>query len=132
MSIEDAPVESPEQRLRRIEVVTDADLAHLDVEDLLTALLERVRVLLSVDTAAVLLLDPSGSQLVARAAQGIEEEVQQGVRIPLGKGFAGRIASERHPIYLPDVEHADVLNPILREKGVLGDTQSRQTVAALA
>ena len=33
--------------------------------------------------------------LHARAAKGIEEEVEQGVRIPLGRGFAGRIAAER-------------------------------------
>jgi sigma-B regulation protein RsbU (phosphoserine phosphatase) len=118
MSIEDAPVESPEQRLRRIEVVTDADLAHLDVEELLTALLERVRVLLTVDTAAVLLLDPSGSQLVARAAQGIEEEVQQGVRIPLGKGFAGRIAAEKQPVILDEVDATNVQNPLLLRRGI--------------
>ncbi|WP_433288120.1 PP2C family protein-serine/threonine phosphatase [Pseudonocardia sp. CA-142604] len=118
MSVEDAPVESPEQRLRRIEVVTDADLAHLDVEDLLTALLERVRLLLDVDTAAVLLLDPSGSQLVATAAQGIEEEVQQGVRIPLGKGFAGRIAAEKQPVILDEVNAGNVQNPLLLRRGI--------------
>lgn len=111
-------MESPEQRLRRIEAVTDADLAHLDVEDLLTALLERVRVILSVDTAAVLLLDPSGSHLVASAAQGIEEEVQQGVRIPLGKGFAGRIAAEMQPVVLDEVNTTNVQNPLLLHRGI--------------
>jgi serine phosphatase RsbU (regulator of sigma subunit) len=118
MSIEDAPVESPEQRLRRIEAVTDVDLANLDVEDLLTALLERIRAILAVDTAAVLLLDPSGSQLVATAAQGIEEEVQQGVRIPLGKGFAGRIAAEKQPVVLDEVNATNVQNPLLLRRGI--------------
>jgi anti-sigma regulatory factor (Ser/Thr protein kinase) len=55
---------------------------------------------------------------VARAAKGIEEEVEQGVRLPLGRGFAGRIAAERVPIFIGDVDHADILNPILREKGI--------------
>jgi sigma-B regulation protein RsbU (phosphoserine phosphatase) len=118
MSLEDAPVESPEQRLSRIEAVTDADLAHLNVEELLTALLERVRALLAVDTAAVLLLDPSGTQLVARAARGIEEEVQQGVRIPLGKGFAGRIAAEKQPVILDEVHAGNVQNPLLLRRGI--------------
>jgi signal transduction histidine kinase len=36
----------------------------------------------------------------------------------VGKGFAGRVAAERHPVILDDVDHADVLNPILREKGI--------------
>src|SRR5207237_6546522 len=73
---------------------------------------------LSVDTVAILLLDEEDQQLVARAAKGIEEEVEQGVRIPIGRGFAGRIAAERVAIYIADVDHADILNPILREKGI--------------
>jgi hypothetical protein len=28
---------------------------------------------------------------------GLEEEVERSVPIPLGKGFAGRVAAERHP-----------------------------------
>ena len=56
--------------------------------------------------------------LRARAAKGIEEEVEQGVRIPVGKGFAGRIAAQRKPIAIADVDHADILNPILRQKGI--------------
>jgi signal transduction histidine kinase len=66
----------------------------------------------------VLLLDDSRAELVARAAKGIEEEVERGVRIPVGQGFAGRIAAERHPVVLDDVDHADILNPILRQKGI--------------
>src|SRR5581483_7660997 len=57
-------------------------------------------------------------ELVAHAALGIEEEVERGVRVPLGRGFAGRVAADRQPIVLADVDHADVLNPILREKGI--------------
>jgi anti-sigma regulatory factor (Ser/Thr protein kinase) len=55
---------------------------------------------------------------VARAAKGIEEEVERGVAIPIGQGFAGRIAAERVAIFIADVDHADILNPILREKGI--------------
>ncbi len=40
------------------------------------------------------------------------------MRIPVGGGFAGRIAADRRPVILPDVDHAHVLNPILREKGI--------------
>jgi signal transduction histidine kinase len=81
-------------------------------------LLPRIRDILEADTCAMLLVDEATNELVARAAVGIEEEVEQGVRIPVGGGFAGRIAAERHPVILADVDHADVLNPILREKGI--------------
>ena len=98
--------------------VTDAALSYLSLNDLLTELLNRMTDILDADTAAFLLLDDAGEMLVARAAKGIEEEVEQGVQIPVGKGFAGRIAAERRPVVIEDVDHADILNPILREKGI--------------
>jgi signal transduction histidine kinase len=55
---------------------------------------------------------------VARAAKGLEEEVEHDVRIPVGRGFVGRIAAEQRPVVIDDVDHSYVLNPILREKGV--------------
>jgi signal transduction histidine kinase len=109
---------SSDEHVRRLQSVTDAALAHLRLDDLLEALLERTRVILEVDTCAILLLDEETNELVARAALGIEEEVEQGVRIPLGGGFAGRIAADKQPVVLDDVDHANVLNPILREKGI--------------
>src|SRR5918995_2670462 len=105
-------------RLRRIKSVTDVALTNLDVEDLLAELLVRARDVLDVDTAVVLLIDQETGDLVATAASGIEEEVRQGVRIPMGAGFAGRIAAEVTPIVIEDVEHADIYNPILRDKGL--------------
>ncbi len=116
-----APLRPPpgaEDKLRDIRTVTDAALSHLSADDLLTALLGRVREILDADTAAVLLLDSSGRQLIATAAVGLEEEVSQGVQIPVGQGFAGRIAAERRPVILDHVDHSNVLNPLLLEKGI--------------
>jgi len=104
-------------RLRDIESVTDAALSRLDEQALLDALVERVKQVLQADTAAVLLLDRAG-QLVATAASGIEEEVRQGVRIPLGTGFAGRVAATREPVILTRVDHTTVRNPLLVDRGI--------------
>ena len=106
------------RRLEALQRITDAALAYLSEDDLLIALLDRVTEALNTDTAAILMLDEDGRHVTARAAKGIEEEVEQGVSIPLGRGFAGRIAAERRAIIVPDVEHADIYNPILREKGI--------------
>ncbi|HYK98453.1 MAG TPA: ATP-binding protein [Candidatus Acidoferrales bacterium] len=103
---------------RTLEAITEEALAYFDIDELFGAILGRVRDALHADTIAVLLLDPVENVLVARAAKGIEEEVERGVRIPVGRGFAGRVAAEGRPVILPDVDHADVLNPILREKGI--------------
>jgi sigma-B regulation protein RsbU (phosphoserine phosphatase) len=109
---------SLEDRLRDIQSVTDAALSQLSDQEMLAELLERTRTILQADTAAVLLLDSPSGQLIATAAAGLEEEVRQGVRIPVGHGFAGRIAAGQKPVILDHVDHTTVLNPILWAKGI--------------
>lgn len=94
------------------------DVSQLGLDAVLTELLDRSISLLDADTAVVLLIDASGTDLVAHAARGIEEEVHQGVRIRLGAGFAGRIASERRPAILNRVDETTVVNPLLWQRGV--------------
>ena len=114
------PVAPPEwaDKLRDIQSITDAALSMLDPRALLDALVERAKEALGAETSAILLLDRRSGQLVATAASGLEEEVQQGVRIPVGKGFAGRIAAQGSPVILDEVDHTKVINPILLEKGI--------------
>ena len=69
MSAGDQIEERSEDRLKHFESLTDAALAHLDVEELLVELLDRVREILSADTAAVLLLEPGSRYLIATAAR---------------------------------------------------------------
>ena len=107
-----------EARLRDIQSITDAALSRLDNRDFLPVLLDRAKDILHGDTAAVLLLDSPSGQLVAAAAAGLEEEVRQGVRIPVGRGFAGRVAATGRPVILDHVDHTTVLNPILMAKGI--------------
>jgi phosphoserine phosphatase RsbU/P len=105
-------------RLENLEALTDSTLTRLDVDDLLVKLLERVRDIVDVDTAAVLLLDETSKELVARAACGIESEVRQGVRVPLGTGFAGHIAASKQAVRLERVDSTTVSNPLLWEAGI--------------
>jgi sigma-B regulation protein RsbU (phosphoserine phosphatase) len=101
------------EQLRGLLAVTDAALSPLDIEELLTELVVRVRELMAADTSAILLLDPAGRELVATAASGLEEEVRQAVRIPVGMGFAGRIAASGQPMVLDRVDRSTVVNQIL-------------------
>ena len=110
--------ETSAEDLRKLQAVADAALAHLTLDELLGELMERIRDALEADTSALLMLDRERDELVARAAKGLEEEVERGTRIPFGKGFAGRIAATRDVVMIEDVDHSYVLNPILREKGV--------------
>lgn len=107
-----------DEKLRRLQSVTDASLSRLGVEELLAELLERIRDLLRAETAVVLLLDPTGTELVATAAKGLEEEVQQGFRVRVGAGFAGAVAAQRQPIAIEHVDSTNVVNPLFLAKGV--------------
>lgn len=109
---------SAAEQLQRFETVTDASLAYLSVEELLSELLDRVRDMLGVDTAVVLLRDESGTQLVATVALGLENEVRQGARVPIRRGFAGQIATEQRAVAIEHLQPQDVVNPVLRHAGV--------------
>ena len=111
-------VEAAIDRMKQVQTVTDVALAHLSMDELLAELLTRVREAMNVDTVAILLLEPKGDELVAWAAKGLEEEVDLGVRIPVGAGFAGKISATRTPVIINDIEESDVLNPLLKQKGI--------------
>jgi anti-sigma regulatory factor (Ser/Thr protein kinase) len=100
--------------------VTEATLAYLDLEDLLSELLDRIVDIVEADTAAILLVEPDGETLTARAAEGLEAEVERGFTLSIGSGFAGRIAETRKPVIVDDLEEAtiEILNPVFREYGV--------------
>src|SRR3954447_318861 len=117
---ESATAEEAVVRLEEVERVTEATLAYLDLDDLLEELLQRVTDVLDADTAAVLLVEDDGRTLAARAAKGLEEEVEQGFRLPVGRGFAGRVAAARQPVVIPDLDNSQVtvVNPLMREKSV--------------
>jgi PAS domain S-box-containing protein len=98
------------QRMRALQAVTEAALAHLSLHELLDSLLGRIRTLLGTDTATVLLCSPGGDRLIVRASQGLEEEVEQEVAIPMGRGIAGRVALRAEAVIVDDVRRMDVVS----------------------
>jgi GAF domain-containing protein/anti-sigma regulatory factor (Ser/Thr protein kinase) len=107
-------------RLETLQEVTEASLAYLDIDDLLGALLERITGILSADTAAFLLAEEDGETLTPRAVRGLDEGLGDHFRVPVGVGFAGRVAATRGPVAIEDLDRSpiDVTNPLLREKRV--------------
>jgi PAS domain S-box-containing protein len=111
-----AAAEAANQELGRLQALTDTALSHLDLQDLLRELLGRVTAVLGVDNVAILLLDADGQALTLQAARGPEEEQIGAVHIPLGQGFAGRIAASQAPLVVDDTADYELVNPLLREK----------------
>src|SRR4051812_28041521 len=84
----------------------------------LSAMLEDVRSAMRADTAAVLVLDRTGSLLEPAATVGLDRTLRRARRVPLGHGFAGRVAQTRQPVSLTKVDSSTVVNPVLLDHGV--------------
>ena len=102
--------------LRRLQMVTDTALSKLTQEELLPELLARLRSALNADTATVLLLEPDGQHLTPVRSAGIPEHTDDGVRIPLGRGAAGRIATSDAGLIFNDLTTVEIYSPRFRER----------------
>jgi signal transduction histidine kinase len=108
ISIEHAKLFAAERqarlRLENVQAVTDVALAHLELDALLAEILVRIRHVLDVDSAAVLLCEPDGTALVPGAAVGVDDVVEWGAGTTLGDGAAERIAAGGGSLVLTDVD----------------------------
>ncbi len=111
-----AEAEELAQQLYAVQSITDPALTRLPLEELLRELLLRIRDLLAADTATLLLLSEDGQSLVARASVGLEEEVQERLRMPLGYGIAGSILAQRQGAIIDDIAAAHPANPLLARR----------------
>ncbi|MDH4138360.1 MAG: GAF domain-containing protein, partial [Anaerolineae bacterium] len=77
----------------------------LDLEQILTTVLEETARVLRTEAGSILLLDEESSELVFEAAVGprLPEEMK-GLRSPLGQGIAGWVAREGQRLLVPDVK----------------------------
>jgi serine phosphatase RsbU (regulator of sigma subunit) len=106
--------EAATQRLMHLEAISKAGLTHLDLDDLLQELLQRIKEIASADRAVILLKEDD--ELMVRAAIGVEEEVAAGVRVPIGRGIAGTIAATAKPLVVEDMSTVQPVSAYLRER----------------
>ena len=84
--------------LQALLAVSDAALEHLTLETLLPDLAEHVRAIMQIDGAAILLLSEDGQALEIGSASGTAEQFVGQTPIPVGDGFAGRVAATGAPL----------------------------------
>ncbi|MCW2792286.1 MAG: hypothetical protein JWO76_1384 [Nocardioides sp.] len=82
------------------------------------SLIDDVRAVMDSDTATLLLLDETGTVLEPAASAGLGRRWRGATHVPVGSGFAGRVAADRGPVVVNEVNEVSVLNPILRDFGV--------------
>jgi sigma-B regulation protein RsbU (phosphoserine phosphatase) len=84
----------------------------------LSRLLDEVRSAMHADTATVLTLDGTRTLLEPLATVGLDRTLRRARRVPLGQGFAGRVAQTRQPVALTRVDRSTVVNPVLLDHGL--------------
>lgn len=80
--------------------------------------LREVRAALGADTATVLVVDATRTLLESIATIGLDRTLRGARVVPIGQGFAGRVAQTRQPVALGEVSSSTVLNPVLLRHGV--------------
>jgi signal transduction histidine kinase len=102
-----AVAESTLDRLRTIQAITDAALAHLTLDAMLGELLARLRRALGADNAGIQLLDEESQMLYTGAIAGEIPENFRNIRVPLGSGISGRIVRDGRPLVVDDMSTID-------------------------
>jgi signal transduction histidine kinase/DNA-binding response OmpR family regulator len=74
----------------------------LDLDQVLTTIVEEVHLLLNVLSCSVWLIDPKTRELVCRQAAGSQSDIVRGWRLAPGQGFAGRVARSGESLMVPD------------------------------
>jgi putative nucleotidyltransferase with HDIG domain len=95
------------KQMQQLSALRSIDLAiasGLDLNLLLSMLLEQVAGLLGIDAASVLLLNPKTNMLEFVSGRGFRSNILRYTRLKLGEGCAGRVALERRLINVPDLE----------------------------
>lgn len=99
-------------------VIEQPNCTKTELAAALKKLIEWVHETLSVDTVTILLPVANKQNLAVYATIGLEEEIIQRIRIPIGQGIAGRIAALREPMIVNNMSAVEVFSPILRQKGL--------------
>jgi PAS domain S-box-containing protein len=90
--------EAASARLSALQSITDVELAHLSLADLLRETLFRLRDVLPIDAALVLLATPDGESLKVSAALGLGDGLDPNLHIPFSAGPLAQIATSTRPL----------------------------------
>ena len=94
------------RQIQQFSALRSIDLAiasGLDLNLLLSMLLDQVTALLHIDAVSILLLNSKTNMLEFTAGKGFYSNSLQHTHLKLGEGYAGRVAVERKMLNIPDL-----------------------------
>ena len=107
-------------RLRAINEVSTIVTESLDLQQILTASLDKVLEVMGMETGLIFLVDNQAQELALVAHRGVSEETAAEVdRLQLGEGFCGRVALSGEPMVITDSSQDSRLTRLaVREEGL--------------
>lgn len=92
------------ERLSTINQISQAMSSLLNIQILVKLILEMSVRIMEASVGAVMLIDNNNHAMSIKYAVGLEEKVIKNISIKIGEGIAGRVALERRPCLIKDVE----------------------------
>lgn len=77
--------------------------AHLNLEEILRAIMEKMAGFFGPERWSLLLVDEARENLYYAIAVGENQQTLEGLRVPMGEGVAGWVAATGNPLIVPDV-----------------------------
>jgi PAS domain S-box-containing protein len=116
-----AEAEAVAETMGKLQAVTDVALRHLTLNDLLHELLLRIVQTMDVDAAGILLIGEheGGEAFASGAVVTPEGKAEIGVRIPVARDVARRIAGAGEVVMIEGVSDPLVLHPLLKDSGIV-------------
>jgi PAS domain S-box-containing protein len=99
--------EATAERLARLQTITGTILSDLPLERMLRELLERIRGIIGVDTAVILLVDGADSALALRAAAGHPGHIDAAVELAEREAITRQVIDERRAVALNGASRDD-------------------------
>ena len=75
----------------------------LELEAILTAIMDKMAQFFGPERWSMLMVDPKAQQLYYAIAVGEDAQSLKGLRVPMGEGVAGWVATTGNPLVVPDV-----------------------------
>jgi signal transduction histidine kinase len=94
-----------QQELAFLKHVVQAVTSTLELDEVLTLVLEELRQLLDITASSIWLIDPESGDLVCRQATGPRNSIVRGWRVPAGAGLVGWVVEHERSLIVPDAQH---------------------------
>lgn len=75
----------------------------MDMQEILSKVITSTNEIFEAEAGSVALIEPSGREIVIRAAVGAGADAVRGLSLPISKGVIGWVASHEKPALIPDV-----------------------------